>query len=147
MSRVLAEHPFRANAPPGRQEVGGGQSYFNVFNTCDGMDFRGCRRVILQPRGGKFCYITMKILQPPRGCKIVCFRGISRVGEIASSRVLNYRVFLKYTRFPSFRNNPRRNGSLSGIAGSVFREEFHAQNSVLSEDQRRSSVRTGLGPQ
>gem|GEM_PF-4142887 len=37
--------------------------------------FRGCRMVILQPRGGKFCDITMKILQPRGGCKIGGFRG------------------------------------------------------------------------
>ena len=65
-----------------------------VFNKCNGMGLPGSA-------GGLFCNheeddlatTRRKILQPPRGCKIGGFRGLSRVGELASSRVLNYRVF------------------------------------------------------
>gem|GEM_PF-3566480 len=78
----------------GQPEPGGGLLTFQCFfYTCDWMGFRGVqdgyfattRRNILQPRGGKICNHEEE--------KIRGFRGISRVGELASPWMLNCRIF------------------------------------------------------
>ena len=55
--------------------------------------FATTRRVVLQLRGERFYNHAEEKFAISRGSKIHWISGVSRVGGIASSRILNYQVF------------------------------------------------------